>query len=40
MNEVAFTLILFLVRVIIPFGMLILFGEWMRQREGNYWSHR
>jgi hypothetical protein len=37
MNAVAYTLILFFARVIIPFGTLILFGEWMRRREKNYW---
>jgi hypothetical protein len=26
-----------LVRVIVPFGLLITFGEWMRRREINYW---
>ena len=37
MNAIAFTLILFLARAIIPFGALILLGEWMRRREANYW---
>jgi hypothetical protein len=29
-----------LVRVIIPFGLLITIGEWMRRREIKYWFHR
>jgi hypothetical protein len=37
MNAIAFTLVLFLVRAIIPFGILILLGEWIRRREANYW---
>lgn len=26
-----------LVRVIVPFGLLITLGEWMRRREIKYW---
>jgi hypothetical protein len=36
MNAIAFALIL-LLRVIVPLGMLIVFGEWIRRRETNYW---
>lgn len=31
-------IILLLVRVIVPLGILIGFGEWMKRREANYWS--
>lgn len=40
MNAVAFPLILFLIRALIPFGMLILLGEWIRRREANYWLRK
>ena len=40
MNAITYTLILFLVRAIIPFGLLILIGEWMRRRESRYWFHQ
>lgn len=36
MNTIAIALIL-LVRAMIPFGILIALGEWMRRREINYW---
>ena len=36
MNTIALALIL-LIRVIVPFCVLIAFGEWMRRREKNYW---
>lgn len=29
----------FLVRVIIPFTLLITAGEWVRRREIKYWFH-
>jgi hypothetical protein len=29
--------ILLLIRIILPFFLLIVFGEWMRRREANYW---
>ena len=36
MNAIALALIL-LVRVVIPFAILITLGEWARRREQNYW---
>jgi len=36
MNALALALLL-LVRLIVPFGILIAFGEWVRRREANYW---
>ncbi len=36
MNAIAFALF-FLVRVVIPFGLLIVIGEWVRYREIQYW---
>ncbi len=40
MNAVAFPLILFLIRAIIPVSVLILIGEWLRRREANYWLRK
>lgn len=37
MNASEIVLLLFLARLIIPFGALILIGEWLRQKESNYW---
>jgi hypothetical protein len=39
MNTIAFIILLSL-RVIIPFGALIAFGEWMNRRENRYWLYR
>lgn len=36
MSTIAIALFI-LIRVVIPFGLLITFGEWMRRREINYW---
>lgn len=36
MNIIALALIL-LVRVLIPFAILISIGEWAHRREQNYW---
>ena len=38
MNTIALIIILSL-RVLIPFGILISFGEWIRRRETRYWLH-
>ena len=35
MNTIA---ILLLIRVIVPVGILLILGEWLRRREVNYWS--
>lgn len=35
MNEIVLAIFL-VIRVIIPFSMLIALGEWMRRREKNY----
>ncbi|MFN8412142.1 MAG: hypothetical protein U0Z26_07125 [Anaerolineales bacterium] len=37
MNASEFVLLLFVVRLVIPFGGLILFGEWVRRQNANYW---
>jgi hypothetical protein len=29
-----------LARAILPFGILIALGEWVRRREANYWLHK
>jgi hypothetical protein len=31
---------LLVARVILPFGLLLAFGEWVRRRETNYWLHK
>lgn len=37
MNGSDVILFLFLVRLIIPFGLLMLVGELLRRKESNYW---
>ena len=37
MNGSEIILLLFVVRIIIPFGFLMLIGEWLRRKESNYW---
>jgi hypothetical protein len=37
MNGFEIVLLLFVVRLIIPFGLLMLVGEWLRRNESNYW---
>jgi hypothetical protein len=37
MNGSEFFILYFAVRIVIPFGLLVLLGEWMRRREANYW---
>ena len=39
MNTIALAVIL-LIRVILPFSILIAFGEWIRRREADYWFHK
>lgn len=39
MSTIALAVIL-LIRVILPVGLLIGFGEWIRRREANYWVHK
>jgi hypothetical protein len=39
MNTIAIAIIL-LVRIILPFSILITFGEWIRRREANYWFQK
>ena len=36
MNAIALTIIL-IVRVLVPFAILITLGEWVQRREKNYW---
>ena len=36
---IALALIL-LVRIILPFGLLLALGEWVHRREANYWLRR
>jgi hypothetical protein len=37
MNGSEIVILLFAVRILIPFGLLILIGEWMSRREARYW---
>jgi hypothetical protein len=37
MNGTEIILLLFLIRLVIPFGLLLLIGEWLRRRDANYW---
>jgi hypothetical protein len=37
MNGSEIILLLFVVRLVIPFGVLLLVGEWLRRKESNYW---
>ena len=39
MSTVAIAVI-FLIRMILPFGLLIALGEWMHRREADYWLRR
>ena len=39
MSTIALAVIL-LIRVILPFSILIVLGEWIRRREANYWFLR
>ena len=39
MNSIALALIL-LIRVILPFSILIALGEWVHRREANYWTQK
>ena len=39
MNTIALAAFL-LIRIIVPATILIVFGEWMRRREANYWSRK
>lgn len=36
---IAFAVIL-MIRIILPFGVLLGLGEWMRRREANYWLRK
>ena len=37
MNGLEIVLFLFVARLVIPFGVLMLVGEWLRRKESNYW---
>lgn len=39
MSTIALAAIL-LIRVVLPVGLLLALGEWIRRRETNYWSHK
>jgi hypothetical protein len=37
MNASEIVLLLFVIRLILPAGVLMLIGEWLRRKESNYW---
>lgn len=37
MNGSEFFILYFAVRIIVPFGTLLLIGEFLRRKESNYW---
>jgi hypothetical protein len=37
MNAIAYVLLLTILRLIIPFGLILLLGEWIRRRNAKYW---
>ncbi len=37
MNASEIILLLFVIRLVLPFGVLMLIGEWLRRKESNYW---
>jgi len=37
MNGSEFFILYFAIRIVIPFGMLLLVGELLRRKESNYW---
>jgi len=37
MNGSEIILLLFLIRLVLPFGLLLLVGEYFRHRHANYW---
>lgn len=37
MNGSEIIFLLFVFRLVIPFGVLLLVGEWLRRKESNYW---
>ncbi len=39
MNAIALAVIL-MIRVLLPFCLLMMVGEWLRQREMGYWLRR
>lgn len=37
MNGFEFFILYFAARVVIPFGVLLAAGEWLRRKESHYW---
>lgn len=37
MNGLDIVLLLFVFRLVLPFGLLMLVGEWLHRKESNYW---
>lgn len=37
MNATIFILLIAILRLVIPFGLILLLGEWIRRRYANYW---
>jgi hypothetical protein len=37
MNGFEFVFLLFLIRLVVPIGLLLIAGEWMHRKNANYW---
>jgi hypothetical protein len=37
MNGFEFVFLLFLIRLVVPIGLLLITGEWMHRKNANYW---
>jgi hypothetical protein len=37
MNGSEIIFLLFIFRLVLPFGLLMLAGEWLRRKDSNYW---
>ncbi len=37
MNAIAYVLLLTILRLVVPFGLILLLGEWIRRRNAKYW---
>jgi hypothetical protein len=37
MNAITYVLLLTILRLVVPFGLILLLGEWIRRRNAKYW---
>lgn len=40
MNAPVFVLLFTILRLLIPFGLILVLGEWLRRRDEKYWLKR